>query len=62
VTQRLSCALQSRKVFIDAPSRSCAPAGSIPPLTSTAAAVLGAAGFPRLQRLYKGVQIEVQEG
>ncbi len=29
---------------------------------ATAAAVMGAAGIPRLQRLYKGVQIEVREG
>lgn len=29
---------------------------------ATAAAVLGATGIPRLQRLYKGVQIEVREG
>jgi len=28
---------------------------------ATAAAVLGTAGIPHLQRLYKGVQIEVQE-
>ncbi|MGQ9901381.1 MAG: FAD:protein FMN transferase, partial [Fimbriimonadales bacterium] len=29
---------------------------------ATAAAVLGLSGMPRLQRLYKGVQIEVREG